>query len=115
MRMLVTGSTGYIGARLVAALLAAGHHVVATARSPHRLRQFDFAGSAELAALDADDERSCAAALDTGIDTAYYLVHAIGSDDYAATDRRPGRRLRAGGAGRGGPAGGVPRRAGPSR
>jgi uncharacterized protein YbjT (DUF2867 family) len=46
MRTLVTGSTGYIGSRLVAALLDAGHEVLATARRSGRLAQLDFADAA---------------------------------------------------------------------
>lgn len=88
MRTLVTGSTGYVGSRLVAALLAAGHEVLASARSPERLEQLDFAGAATCVELDVDDTHSCTAALrDHGpVDVAYYLVHAIGEDGYARTD-----------------------------
>ena len=34
--MLVTGATGFIGSRLVAALGGSGHHVIALVRSPAR-------------------------------------------------------------------------------
>ncbi|WP_156752042.1 NAD-dependent epimerase/dehydratase family protein, partial [Mycobacterium sp. E2497] len=37
MRILVTGATGYVGSRLVTALLADRHHVVAATRKPARL------------------------------------------------------------------------------
>ena len=95
MRTLVTGSTGYIGSRLVAALLGAGHEVLATARRPGRLESFDFAGAARCRELDVDDEGSCAAALtDHGpVDVAYYLVHAIGEDGYARTDAARAERF----------------------
>lgn len=82
----MTGAGGYVGQRLVASLLRAGHEVVATARRPERLRTYDFAGRARLERLDADDAASCRQALH-GVDVAYYLVHGIGNAGYAATDR----------------------------
>jgi uncharacterized protein YbjT (DUF2867 family) len=96
-RTLVTGSTGYVGSRLVAALLAAGHEVLATARRPERLQSFDFAGSATCTDLDVDDAASCARALSEHgrVDVAYYLVHAIGEDGYARTDADRARRFAA--------------------
>lgn len=90
MRTLVTGATGYIGMRLVAALHQAGgggHTVVATARRPEQLAALQLPADVERARLDVDDAASCAAAL-RGVDVACYLVHAIGEDDYAETDRR---------------------------
>ena len=41
--VLVTGATGYIGARLVPRLLEAGHHVRCLARSPRKLAHRDWA------------------------------------------------------------------------
>ena len=41
MRALVTGSTGYVGSRLVPVLLEAGWQVLAGARSPEKLAAFD--------------------------------------------------------------------------
>ncbi len=38
MRILVTGATGYVGSRLVAALLENGHDVVAATRDPGETR-----------------------------------------------------------------------------
>ncbi|MDQ6823589.1 MAG: SDR family oxidoreductase [Candidatus Eremiobacteraeota bacterium] len=74
MHILVTGSTGYIGGRLVPLLREAGHHVRCLARNSGRLNgRF---GGAEVVEGDVSDassiERAC-----TGIDVAYYLVHAM--------------------------------------
>src|ERR1700712_338992 len=46
---LVTGATGYIGGRLVAELLAAGHRVRVMTRSPERVRDQPWSGEVELA------------------------------------------------------------------
>lgn len=88
-RALVTGASGYIGSRLVAALLAAGHDVVATGRQPSRLTPFDWSPRVRTVAMDVADAGSCARALTEHgpIHVAYYLVHAIGSDDFRARDR----------------------------
>src|SRR3982751_576648 len=84
---LVTGATGYIGGRLVARLLAAGHDVRCLSRTPQSLRDVPWAAGVEVVAgdlLDADDARAALA----GIDVAYYLVHSLGSPSFEATDRR---------------------------
>ncbi|MBT2451041.1 SDR family oxidoreductase [Streptomyces sp. ISL-43] len=75
---LVTGATGYIGGRLVPELLDAGHRVRCLARSPEKLRDHLWAGRAEVVRGDVTDPRSVAAAM-SGIDVAYYLVHALGA------------------------------------
>ena len=42
MRILVTGATGYVGSRLVTALLADRHRVMAASRNPERLKRFGW-------------------------------------------------------------------------
>ena len=86
MRVLVTGATGYIGGRLVPALLAAGHSVRCLARDTARLEgRFD---GAEIVQGDLFDEASVDAAL-RDCDVAYYLVHSMSDDrrDFAQRDR----------------------------
>lgn len=86
MRVLVTGATGYIGGRLVPALLAAGHQVRCFARDTARL-DGRFEG-AEIAKGDLFDEASVGDALQD-CDVAYYLVHSMSDDrrDFAQRDR----------------------------
>lgn len=73
---LVTGSTGYVGGRLVPLLLAAGHRVRVLARHPERLRDRSWFAEVEVFAGDAGDAQDMAGAL-AGIDVAYYLLHSL--------------------------------------
>lgn len=93
MRALVTGAGGYVGSRLVSALHRDGVEVVASARDPRRLTPFDWPAEVRTVALDVRDEQSCTQALHTSgpVDIAYYLVHAIGAESYAETDRLAAR------------------------
>jgi uncharacterized protein YbjT (DUF2867 family) len=89
MRILVTGATGYVGSRLVTALLADQHQVVAATRNPKRLRRFGWCDDVAPVRLDASDPASAQAAMDAAgpVDVIYYLVHAIGQPDFRDADR----------------------------
>ena len=89
MRILVTGATGYVGSRLVTALLANQHQVVAASRNPKRLKRFGWFADVAAVALDASDPVSAQAALDAAgpVDVIYYLVHAIGQRDFRDADK----------------------------
>ncbi|GGU49177.1 SDR family oxidoreductase [Streptomyces lavendofoliae] len=88
---LVTGATGYIGGRLVPELLAAGHRVRCLARSPGKLRDHPWVGQVEVARGDVTDEESVRAVM-SGVDVAYYLVHALGGGrGFEETDRTTAR------------------------
>ncbi|OBF83855.1 nucleoside-diphosphate sugar epimerase [Mycobacterium sp. 852002-51163_SCH5372311] len=90
---LVTGATGYIGARLVPRLLAEGHRVRALARTPAKLDGVPWRPNVELAQGDLGDAESLTAAFD-GIDVVYYLVHSMGtSKDFADDEARAVRNV----------------------
>jgi len=76
-RVLVTGATGYVGGRLVAALEQAGTTVRCLARRPESLGG-RVASSTEVVKGDCLDPATLVPAL-AGVDTAYYLVHSMGS------------------------------------
>src|SRR5687767_7824285 len=82
---LVTGSTGYVGGRLIERLRADGRAVRALARDPSRFSPVD---GVDVAHGDLLEPQSLARALD-GCTCAYYLVHSMesGSDGFADRDR----------------------------
>src|SRR3954451_10335710 len=88
MRTLVTGATGYVGSRLVASLLGAGHHVVVASRNVERLGEFGWFDDVTPVMLDAGDAESATSAFGVAgpIDVVYYLVHGIGQAGYRDAD-----------------------------
>ena len=75
--VLLTGVSGYVGGRLLPALVARGLRVRCLARRPDYIRARVTEGS-EVVAGDVMDRESLERALH-GVDTAYFLVHAMGS------------------------------------
>ncbi len=83
--VLVAGATGYVGGRLVPALLARGEHVRALARRPEAIAPRP---GLEVVAGDALDAAAVRRALE-GVGVAYYLIHAMGAaDGFQERDRR---------------------------
>lgn len=78
-RILVLGATGYIGGLLAPRLLELGYPVRCMVRDRQRLVSREWASSVEVCQGDALDLESLSRAL-RGVDTAYYLVHSMGSD-----------------------------------
>ncbi|GAB6860754.1 NAD(P)H-binding protein [Haloplanus litoreus] len=84
MRILVTGATGFVGGRLVPALVDASHEVTVLVRDAER---YDPPAGVRVVEGDLLEPSSYAAALD--VDAAYYLVHSMTArDDFADHDRR---------------------------
>ena len=88
--ILVTGGTGFVGQALLQPLVAAGHEVRATTRNLSRAPK---SRAVEWVRCDVNDRADLDRALE-GIDTAYFLVHGMGSGgqrDFAAMERRTAR------------------------
>jgi len=84
--ILLTGPTGYVGGRLLAALEGAGLRVRCLARRPEALR--GRAGPfTEIVEGDIRDTTRVAEAMQ-GVDVAFYLVHSMGSKGAFASEDR---------------------------
>jgi uncharacterized protein YbjT (DUF2867 family) len=84
-RILVTGATGFIGHRLVAALDEQGHEVRAMTRRPA-----SYDGPGEPVAGDVHDADSLVEPL-AGVEIAYYLVHSLDDADFERKDAEAAR------------------------
>lgn len=94
--ILVTGATGYVGARLIPRLLEAGYRVRAAGRSMAKLKARPFAGNAdvELCSLNVLERDELKVAL-KDVWAVYYLVHSMNSSsrDFAEADRMAARSM----------------------
>ena len=84
-RILVTGATGFIGRRLVPALVDEGHDVRAMTRRPEK-----YDGPGEPVAGNVDDRDSLLEPL-KGVEVAYYLVHSLDDADFERKDAEAAR------------------------
>ncbi|MBX7259050.1 MAG: SDR family oxidoreductase [Candidatus Hydrogenedentes bacterium] len=92
--ILVTGATGYVGGRLVTRLEARGFQIRCMARTPERLRD-RLPRSAKIVRGDVTEPTTLDEAL-CGIDTAFYLVHALASrGDFESTELAGARNFAA--------------------
>lgn len=84
MNVLLTGSTGYIGRRLLPALIEEGHQVICLVRDKRRFDFEDFSTDhlKNISVMEADlSDPSSLTHLPTSIDVAYYLVHSMGNSE----------------------------------
>ena len=79
-RILVTGATGFIGRRLVRALVEAGHDVKAMTRHPET-----YDGPGRPVRGDVGERASLTEPLED-VDVAYYLVHSLDNTDFEKRD-----------------------------
>lgn len=100
--ILVTRASGYIGGRLVPALVARGYQVRCLARDPRKLSGRGWGDQVEIFAGDVLDRGSLTPGL-AGCGAAYYLVHSIagGERSFEERDRQAARNF-AGAAAEGG-------------
>jgi uncharacterized protein YbjT (DUF2867 family) len=87
MRCVVFGATGYLGMRLVPALLSAGHEVRLMARTPAKLDDVPWRHDVEVVEGDVTDPDKVRRALD-GQQVLYYLVHSMLAADFVNVDAR---------------------------
>jgi uncharacterized protein YbjT (DUF2867 family) len=77
MKILLTGTTGYIGQRLIPALLAGGHDIVCCVRDKNRFDQKKY-NTDKLQAIEVNFLNVTSLwAIPEDIDAAYYLIHSM--------------------------------------
>jgi uncharacterized protein YbjT (DUF2867 family) len=94
--VLVTGATGYIGARLVPRLIEAGYSVRCLARHPSKLASRAWSTSPHVTVVEGDlATTEDLASLMRGCGAAFYLAHPMASagDDDAARDAHAASRF----------------------
>jgi uncharacterized protein YbjT (DUF2867 family) len=87
MKVLIAGSSGFVGRRLCPALELAGHAVRAMTRRPESYR-----GAGEAVRGDVHDAGSLITPL-VGCDAAYYLVHSLDNADFERRDAEAARNF----------------------
>jgi len=89
MNVLLTGSTGYIGKRILPELIEKGHHVICCVRDRQRFSvPASLEASIDIIEVDLLDEASLEQ-IPLNIDAAYYLVHSMSSSsDYQALEAK---------------------------
>ena len=91
MKILLTGSTGYVGRRLLQVLVEDGHELICLVRDKQRFALSDFSEANQklLTVVEADlNQAASLTSIPTDYDAAYYLVHSMSSsyEDFAAIE-----------------------------
>lgn len=86
MRCLVIGASGYVGSRLVGALLDSGREVRCLSRDPARLDAALFRDRVEVVRGDVVSGAGLSAAMHA-VDVVYYLAHSLAERDFVVRDR----------------------------
>lgn len=89
-QVLLTGATGYVGGRLLQRLEGSGYRVRCVVRHPERL-EGRVGPATEVVAGDVLDDASLVASM-RGVDSAFYLVHSMGSTGSFEEQDRLGAR-----------------------
>lgn len=92
MIVLIAGTTGYVGSRLVPVLLRAGHEVRAGTRSRDALAGYWWSDQVTPVDLDVNDAAVCREAVE-GVDAVVYLVHGLSGDDFRDQDRQAAQNV----------------------
>ncbi len=90
MKILLTGATGYIGKRLLPALLDQGHEVICCVRDAGRFDSSKYS-STRISVLEIDLlDRGSLEKIPDDLDAAYYLVHSMSSStgDFSELESR---------------------------
>lgn len=89
MKILLTGTTGYIGKRLLPGLLDQGHHVVCCVRDKQRFEMDKFPAD-KITVVEVDLlKKSSLKNIPKDIDAAYYLIHSMSAsiEDFEALEK----------------------------
>ena len=92
-RVLVLGATGYVGSRLVPALLDAGHEVVAGSSSAPDPGRFAWGAEVEWRRCDVADAEVVARAVED-VEGVCYLVHSLQHRSFSRLDRAGATHVR---------------------
>ena len=96
MKILLTGTTGYIGKRLLSILLASGHHVVMCVRDKARFEVPPYPPE-QFTLIEVDFlKKSTLQQIPVDIDIAYYLIHSMSASiaEFEVLEKRSATHFR---------------------